>query len=361
MKHLIGDGTHWSLRDFKNNKEERLLITDPDWQRNEVWSTKKRSALIDSILMKVPIPYIYLSKNIDEDKNTTYEVIDGKQRIESVIAYLNDKFAISNSDEIYNDEIKNKKFSKLPEHLQNNLRNAKLNCFELTNPDKDLLHETFKRINTKGESLNTMEVRNGIYPGPLTNLIRDLADDERFNKLLPYNLLNEKKEFKKRMKDRNCVLRFLAFYAKGWDTEGVSLKKFLDNFYEDHKKKGLSEEEASDYTQAFHKALEACEVVFGKTPFRLNKEGKDINLGFFQYITACFKNYSLDQIKQKSDAIREAHKTLMKQPTHQVNPEKDTIKTWAEIISASNATDIRYAFNTWKEKLKEVMKDTPLR
>ncbi len=193
-----------SLFDLKRWHDAGDLTLDPEWQRNFIWSKPQSSKLIESFLLEIPVPVIYLAKT-KEDK---YEVIDGLQRLTSVFNFFDNKYALTSLDQL-KDQI-GKKFKDLDKPLQRRLENAPLRTFELsshTNPN--IYFIVFERLNTGGTKLNEMEIRNCPYRGKLNHLIKELAASESFKSCVHLTDTNIK-----RMLDRALILRFLAFYER---------------------------------------------------------------------------------------------------------------------------------------------------
>jgi uncharacterized protein with ParB-like and HNH nuclease domain len=135
-----------------------------------VWDNKRASKLIESFLMDIPIPVVYLAKT-DEGK---YEVIDGVQRLTSVFNFFEGRLKLSGM-EFFKDANK-KGFKDLDRVRQSKLEDATIRTFELSpKTSKNLLFIIFERLNTGGIALNEMEIRNCIYRGPLNDLIKELA------------------------------------------------------------------------------------------------------------------------------------------------------------------------------------------
>ena len=199
------------LRWFRSGR----LIIDPEWQRSYVWDNKRASKLVESFLMDIPIPVVYLSKT-DDGK---YEVIDGVQRLTSVFNFFEGRLTL-NGMEFFR-ALNKKTFKEIEVVLQNKLEDATVRTFELSpKTSKNLLFIIFERLNTGGIALNEMEIRNCIYRGRLNDLIKELARYPAFLECVDQANIN------KRMYDRNLVLRFLAFYEKTYHKAQSGLKAF---------------------------------------------------------------------------------------------------------------------------------------
>ena len=288
----------------------KLIV--PPWQRKDsVWSQAQASKLIESFLLKIPVPVVYLSKT----KDGKYEVIDGLQRLTSVFRFFNNEYKLTHLNQLTH--LSGKKFKDLDEKLQGNLEDVTLRTFELssdTNPNMRFI--VFERLNTGGTKLNEMEIRNCIFRGKLNDLITELADSEDF-KLC--HGLTEKTT--KRMQDRFLVLRFLAFYERTHCRYKTSLKKFLNEFQETYT--NPNDAKLQEYHQQFDYCIKASKTVFGKWGFRLKKEGHQgnsksweewsdhINAAIFQCVATSFAKYDLGQITRAADHIYEEYLDLI--------------------------------------------------
>ena len=327
----------------------KLIV--PQWQRKDsVWSQAQASKLIESFLLKIPVPVVYLSKT----KDGKYEVIDGLQRLTSVFKFFNNEYKLTHLNRLTH--LSGKKFKDLDEKLQGNLEDVTLRTFELSSDtDPDMRFMVFERLNTGGTKLNEMEIRNCIFRGKLNDLITELADSENFRLC---HGLTEKTT--KRMQDRFLVLRFLAFYEKTHCKYKTSLKKFLNEFQEYYK--NPNDAKLQEYRQQFDHCIKASITVFGQLGFRLKKEEHQgnskswggwsgiTNAAIFQCVATSFAKYDLGQITRATDRIYEAYLDLV-----------TTDDYWVDCTrrATNNTTRLSYVFETWQKRLAEVMQDVP--
>ena len=146
-----------------------------------------------------------------------------------------------------------KKFSELPSEMQNKLSDATLRTFELSpQTSKNLLFTIFERLNTGGVALTEMEIRNCIYRGKTNDLIKKLAVYEEFVKSV------NQKDLSRGMLDRSLVLRFLAFYEKGYQKAQEGLKTFINDFFEYYK--NPLESKLDEFEKQFKKATRAARL-----------------------------------------------------------------------------------------------------
>ena len=333
-----------SLSEFKRWFDEGDLVLDPEWQRNYVWTNKQASKLIESFLLSIPVPVVYLSRT----QNQEYEVIDGLQRLKTVFDFLSGKFALTGLD-ILND-INGRRFSSLDRSYQRMLRNSTLRSFELSSETDPNMHFlVFERLNTGGTSLNEMEIRNCIFRGKTNTLIKNLAESKDFIECLGEG---SHTSLQKRMGDRALVLRFLAFYERTHSRCQNGLKKFLNEFLDTYR--NPADEKVREYERKFEHCMKLSKTVFGDRAFRLmnkpvggSKTGEwatRINASVFQCISTSFADYDTGQITRAADRVREGYLDLVTSDDE-----------WIDCVRRATGERARlaYVFETWRNRLKD--------
>ncbi|MFW5869727.1 MAG: GmrSD restriction endonuclease domain-containing protein [Planctomycetota bacterium] len=334
-----------SLSEFHRWYKSGRLVVDPEWQRKYVWDRKRASKLVESFLVDIPVPVIYLAKN-DQGK---YEVIDGLQRLTSVFDFFDGEYKLRGLDMLR--DLNAKRYADLPETRQNKLQDATLRTFELSpQTPKDLMFVIFERLNTGGVALNDMEIRNCLFRGRLNNLLQELAENEDF-----ISCVNQR-GLARRMDDRSLVLRFLSFYERTYHKAKTGLKKFINEFFETYR--DPSDEKLQEFRKVFKKAMRASVTVFGDKGFRLRKDVKEgdgwgewagrPNKAIFQVVASAFAEYDLGAITRASDAILEEYVDLV-----------CTDERWRDCVrrATGETTRMEYAFSTWHNRLKELLSD----
>ena len=201
-------GADLTFRELIMMYDDKDLIK-PTLQRNYVWKLDEASRLIDSILLGLPIPSIFLAK-----KNEQQLIIDGYQRIKTVYDYVkgifsqnNKVFKLSNSI-IINERWRGKAFSELSDDEQRRIKNTTIHAiiFEQKKPNNDTgMFQIFERINTSGRTLSSQEIRNCVYHGRFNDLLIELNKNTDWRELL-----NCKEDI--RMLDMENILRFFCYY-----------------------------------------------------------------------------------------------------------------------------------------------------
>ena len=251
----------------------------PEYQRRLRWDNKKKSRLIESFIMNVPVPPVFLYEN----KLGQFEVMDGQQRLNTVVDYLLNRFKLSGLKTWA--VLNGRNFSELPPVVRRGLERAKVSAITLMSDitDRsgntiDLRAQVFERLNTGGERLNPQELRNALFAGPFNQLIIDLSKEPRFTKAwgIPNHQENTRSDgsptddlkknilFKK-MTDVEIVLRFFAF--KDSDRISGSVRSMLDATMGRYRHAG--EKEISLLRSEFLASIDLCLTVFGGTIFRI--------------------------------------------------------------------------------------------
>lgn len=341
------DKSDRSLWEFWRWYNENDLVLDPEWQRNYVWSNPQASKLIESFLVNIPVPVVYLSQTKDQ----RYEVIDGLQRLTAVFDFFAGEYKLTGLN--IRRELNGKKFGDLDKASQRTLKNATLRSFELsskTNPDIHFI--VFERLNTGGTKLNDTEIRNCIYKGATNTLIKKLSSNTYFVKCVNQSTLQ------KRMNDRALVLRFMAFYERTHYKCTLGLKRFLNEFLETYR--NPSEKKLAEFEKVFEKCMKASVTVFGDLGFRLRNDPKKgsysgewatrVNASVFQVVSTSFAPYSLGQITGMADRIREEYIDLITHDNH-----------WVDCVrrATGEKTRLSYVFDTWRDRLGLLLKDSP--
>nr|WP_274382582.1 DUF262 domain-containing protein [Methylorubrum extorquens] len=159
---------------------DETIDLDPTFQRRLRWDVARQSKLIESFLMNVPVPPVFLN----EDEYGKYSVIDGKQRLSTIFSFLSNGLVLEKL-KVFSD-INGNRFSDLPARLRNIIRTRPTvrATIILRQSDSDVKYEVFQRLNTGGARLNPQEIRNNAFHGGLNKLIMQLSESKEFHKAL---------------------------------------------------------------------------------------------------------------------------------------------------------------------------------
>ena len=229
----------------------------PDFQRFAgIWGDVQKSRLIESLLLRIPIPVFYVAA----DENETWSVVDGLQRTSTIHDYATGRFALKALE--YLRQFEGCRFNTLPRTMQRRINETQLvvNVIEPGTP-KEVMFNIFRRINTGGLPLNGQEIRNALNPGAVRAYLKTMAASSEF-KVATCNSVKAK-----RMGDQECVLRFLAFHMDPWESYSDN---DLDHFLGEAMVRinGMSDEQRGDMQTDFKRAMTAAHKIFGEHAFR---------------------------------------------------------------------------------------------
>ena len=240
---IVTEQARYPLNTIVNLVESEDYILNPEFQRRHRWDTTRKSKLIESFIMNVPIPPIFLY----EFEYSKYEVMDGLQRLTAISQFYKDEFLLQDLGEWK--ELNGYKYSNLPEQIRKGIDRRYISSIILLQETAKSEEEAnrlkqlvFERINSGGEKLKAQEIRNALYPGKLNSLTIKLArnpkfcllwdipepDSDEINSGYPRQEVIENKYFKD-MSDAELVLRFFA-YRQLDQWQGNTLEIFLDDF-----------------------------------------------------------------------------------------------------------------------------------
>lgn len=282
-------------------------MLDPEFQREYVWTQKQKSELIESILMGIPIPIVYLFQT----KDTLIQVVDGRQRIAAIIEFMNDKFRLTELQIIKN--IKGKKFKDLEPIQKRKIEDYQIDTYLIQPPTPERVKfDIFDRVNRGGTKLNKQEMRNALYQGQTTKLIKELSELDSFKKATDNSIKS------KQMKDRYIILRFISFYLYfSKKLDGIEYKSNIDDFLAEIMQY-LNKADSQLIIQLknmFDETMKFAYKNFGTDVFRFSNEGysnkRPVNMALFECLSfafaLCIQNNikidkkELDNLKNKFD------------------------------------------------------------
>lgn len=256
---LVLQTSDLSLQTIAQMVDSGAIDVSPKYQRRERWSPQAQSELMESFLINVPIPPVYLS----EDDFGTYSVIDGKQRITTIYGFLFDQFALNGLKKF--PEVDGLKFSGLPPELANALKiRPYLRVVTLLKQtDPELKYEVFTRLNTGGEPLLPQEIRNALYRGPFNDLLFELGETPFL--LQQLKIVKKTETSYKEMQDVEVVLRFFSL-SSNWENFDGNMRQSLDTFAAANC--GINKQKVVTAKKKFETALARCETLWGVDAFK---------------------------------------------------------------------------------------------
>jgi hypothetical protein len=274
---LVLQQSDLSLQSISDMVDSEAIDISPKYQRRERWNIDKESELIESFLLNIPVPPIYLA----EDEYGIYSVIDGKQRITSINKFLKGNLRLKNLTKFK--ELEGYNFSDLPQSLSNALKiRPYLRVVTLLRQsDPDLKHEVFLRLNKAGVALNSQEIRNVAFRGAFNDLLFELSETPYFT-----NQLHSTKDSKiyKEMTDVQYVLRYFTV-KEYWDDFSGNMDKAMDKYMASNYK--ISGQAIQNKKEEFLRALNFCEQVWGEDGFTKPDGNKRILQSFYDVQMVC--------------------------------------------------------------------------
>jgi Protein of unknown function DUF262 len=300
QRELITSVVDYNLGTLADLIHTKAIDLSPEYQRRFRWDATRQSKLIESFLMNVPVPPIFLN----EDAYGQYSVIDGKQRLNTVYEFLRGRLQLKDL-EIFSD-INGSNFDNLPSRLQTVIRTRPTlrAVIILRQSDEDVKFEVFQRLNTGGVRLNPQEIRNSTYTGPLNNLILDLSTQKQFHRLLGIKN-KEQSAIYQEMRDAEFVLRFFTF-RDSWQTFSGGMKRQMDRFMANNRY--APTDFLSELKSDFLRAITTVELCFGEHAFqRWLPERKvwkrQVLASLYDAQMFACREYSPEKVKSKQDRI----------------------------------------------------------
>jgi len=256
---LVLQAADLSLETIANMVDSDAIDVSPKYQRRDGSSPDKQRALIESFLLNVPIPPVYLF----EEEYGTYSVIDGKQRIVTIRPFMRNELELRNLSSF--GEIDGLRFEQMPVEIRNALRvRPYLRVVTLLRQSSpQLKYEVFRRLNEGGEPLNPQELRNVVYHGQMNELIYKISEHPF---LLHQMKIRTKKEPPYRqMLNAEIVLRFFVL-SDTWQKFSGSFRDSLDRFM--RVRQECDADTLERYEGRFIRAISACERLFGNIAFK---------------------------------------------------------------------------------------------
>lgn len=323
----------------------RPLSQKPRFQRKYVWSNKFASQLIESLILNIPIPPIYMSENEDFH----YDVIDGQQRTFSIYRFVENQFKLTGLEVLK--ELNGIQFFQLDKKLQSKIKNKTLRCVVVTSDSHpEIKFEVFERLNSNTAPLNAQELRNCTNRGSLNDLIGELSE------YAPWLEVLGRKEPDKRLRDEEVILRFFAFQELGVGTYRTPQKHWLNEMA----KKGakFSPEKIQQLRDLWISTVNRCLIVFDNDECfrRISDQAGDrkmaINKALMDIIMHSFSKISDAQALEKRDIIRQALLDILMSDESVLNDD-----TFNDLISRAvdHTSRVKKRFEIWSAKLAAVL------
>lgn len=325
--------------------EHHELDLAPDFQRRAgIWTDAAKSRLIESILIRIPLPAFYMDATNEEK----WLVVDGLQRLTALKQFVLDKKLRLIGLEYLN-EIESNSYDELPRKYQRRIQETQLTVYLIDKgTPPEVKFNIFKRINTGGLPLSPQEIRHAINQGKSTIFLAKLADCTEFKKTTGIT-----RRSKIRMEDHEFVLRFLAFMINSYNNYNF---KILDEFLNETmlKLNKMSDEQLNSLEYEFIRAMNAANDIFGKYAFR--KRSKANLKRKYPINKALFESWSVNLAQLSPKELN-----LLKQRKNDLNENFiDLIETDQEFVgSISQGTgkinQVKHRFSAIEKLIKEML------
>ncbi|WP_010114216.1 DUF262 domain-containing protein [Acinetobacter sp. P8-3-8] len=270
--------------------DKNIIKLDPEYQRRHRWDNKTSSKLIESLILNIPIPIVYISQDVDVDQETyddefRYSVIDGQQRLTAIKNFMKGKFTLEGLETL--SELNGCNYNDLPPFLTRRLEERSIKCLRIDSTlDAQVKLDIFERLNSGSVKLEAQELRNAIYSGPFNNLIKELSKDNNFRELLQINNeLPETNNKVKQMEDVEIVLRFFALKNNRYEL----YKKSKDHGFSDFLNDSLNE-----FNKFNTEEVNKFKIEFTETMSFIKSNYGNIAFAKFKYL------YEKDELKLQS-------------------------------------------------------------
>ena len=291
----------FSVFEWLRKLEKNQLEINPEFQRHLVWSDKQKCRFIESVLLNIPLPPIY----VNEDTSGKFIIVDGLQRTTTLRDFTASEFRLKHLEVLKN--LNGKSFQDLDFKLQAKIEDKQLRIY-IIKPKVpiSMVYDIFNRINTGGTQLNRQEIRNCIFIGKSTRLLKELSEQDFFKEAIDFGISS------KRMKDREAILRFFAFHIFDYSLDyKVDMDEFLGNTMKAINQ--MDDEDIELLKTEFERVMRQTLDFFGKRNFRLpttNSKGR-INIALMESVGKFFAHKEDDFLEKNKDKILQNYDRLL--------------------------------------------------
>jgi hypothetical protein len=311
-------------------------ILIPDFQRNFVWTINQASLLVESFLLGLPVPQVFF--HIDEQNKSL--IIDGQQRILSVIFYLEGYFGLESLQgkrQVFrlsglddNSPFAKKRFTDLDESWQRKFKGSVLRAINIRqlNPKGHAtsIYHIFERLNTGGTPLKPQEIRNCVYRGKFAQILKELNTDNNWRIILG------KQTYDRHQKDVELILRIFSLGNNQWQEYEKPMKEWLNIAM--HKEQAGDSPRMKKFISQFKEAADIIANQIGAKPFHVRGP---LNSSALDSIFCII----MDNLKNLSGDLKSKYKTLL------INEQFKQ----ATYYGTSDASVLKQRFSTAKEQL----------
>ena len=325
-----------TVHDVLRRIEKGSFVMDPDFQRDFVWEDDKQSKLIESVLMRIPLPVFYLAENA----RGQMIVVDGLQRLSTFQRFVNNDLKLKLPQ---HKELHNKKFQDLSPKLQNRVEDCNLVLYVIdAKVPPNALLDIFERVNS-GEPLTRQQMRNCLFTGESTRFLKDEANSALFRQATGGSLDS------KTMRDREFINRFCAFHLLGIDQYQGKMDDFLAQTLELMNQ--LESSQLVDLSYKLRTGLKNNLTLFGTHAFRKHFRGQGprnvINASLWDVLSTSLSIYPDHLVEEYAEPLRNAFYNLLNEPGF-----NDSIT-----LGTNQVNKVKYRFSKAKSVIRGVLDD----
>lgn len=306
-----------TIQDVLRRVKDGVIKLDPDFQREFLWDTDRQSRLIESILMRIPLPVFYVA----EDEDGKLVVVDGLQRLSTMREFAEGRLTLA----LRSPELDGKNLRTLLPRYKRRFEDGQLLFYiiDARAPERVRL-DVFERVNS-GVALTRQQMRNALYNGPATRLLRDLSTSQEFKRATQWAL--DKSQLRKEQRDREVINRYLAFQVLGWRSFGAPDRADMDEFLgqglrllnRQAQASGGADPDAApevrDVRARFALSMERNHRIFERHAFCKHWSAvgrkRPFNIALFEVFSVMLGQYAADRAESADDAIRSGFYGLM--------------------------------------------------
>lgn len=291
-----------TVYDVLRRIDQDNFIMDPDFQRDFIWETDKQSKLIESVLMRIPLPVFYIA----EDEDGRKVVVDGLQRLSTFKNFVRGNLRLHLPDQT---QLHRKRFNELSPKLQNRIEDCNLTFYIIDSkaPDRARL-DIFERVNG-GTPLTGQQMRNCLYMGQATRFLREEAAKDLFKETTGRSLSPDK------MRDREFINRFCGFQILSLDDYRGNMSEFLVTTLK--KMNSLDQPELQELSNQLRRSLSNNKYLFGRHAFRKHSVGagderrRPISASLWDVMATGLSRYDESEVKSHADEIKDRFYNLL--------------------------------------------------
>jgi len=328
-----------SVYEIVRRIDSKQYLMAPDFQRDFVWEIGRQSKLIESAVLRIPLPVFYLA----ETREGKIVVVDGLQRLTTFYRFLKGEFALTGL--AFASQLEGKRFNDLPNSMQNRLEDTPLTLYLIdAKVPESAKYEIFERVNS-GIPLSRQQMRNCLFVGESTRWLARMAKEKIFIQATGEGLNA------KTMRDRECINRFAGFCLYGYDLYDGRMEEFLNETLR-RMNKTMKPENLDMLALKFRNSMGANLQIFGRHAFRkslawrASASGRSvINVALFDVFSTLLADIPVETLTAKAAAIRHLSTALI------------NLASFDEAISRStNSTkNVRVRFTLARQMLQQAL------